>query len=52
MVMVNPVTPSPKPTSSFTSDEKRGRPGTQWQLIQTKTTVSDAVTIGLATSDQ
>ncbi len=50
--MVKPVTPRPKPTSSFTSDVSRGRPGTHRQLIQTPTAVKPDVTIGFATSDQ
>src|SRR5689334_17059317 len=50
--MVKPVTPTPKPTNSLASEEMRGRPGTQPQLIQTATAVQPAVTIGLATSDQ
>ena len=50
--MVKPVTPTPKPTSSLASEEMRGRPGTQPQLIQTATAVQAPVTIGLATRDQ
>ncbi len=50
--MVNPVTPIPKPTSSFTSGVSCGRPGTHGQLSHTPMADRPDVTIGFATSDQ